>query len=198
MKKYILITITLLIAISIIAVELGNAPDFQLENQKGERVKLSDFNDKLVLLDFWATWCVPCCKELPHLSKLQEKYGDHIQVLAITIDKARQVSKAKAFVKSNRFKFMTLFDPKQEVANLYNMVNPPRTLLIDPSGKIIFQHDGYKRGDEVHLEEEIVKWIESQQMQKSQEDIMPVKNGENQKKPEMKMNDVDQIKGESK
>ena len=178
------------------AVELGTAPDFQLENERGDQVKLSDFNDKLVLLDFWATWCVPCCKELPHLSKLQEKYGDDVQVLAITIDKARQVSKAKAYVKSNRFKFMTLFDPKQEVAALYNMVNPPRTLLIDPSGKIIFQHDGYKRGDEVHIEEEIVKWIEAKSIKTPVENAVGDGDIKQPETPKFEMKKMEQTKGE--
>lgn len=165
MKKIYFVAVLILLFVGLAAVELGYAPDFQLENEKGKLVKLSDYNDKLVVLDFWATWCAPCCKALPHLSKLQDKYSDDIQVLAITIDKARHVSKAKAFIKSNRFSFMTLYDPQKEVAALYNMVNPPRTLMIDPSGKIIFQHDGYKRGDEVHLEEEIVKWIEMQNVE---------------------------------
>ncbi len=162
MKKYIII-ITLILSVGLFAseklVSFGQAADFSLEDANGNVVKLSQFDDKLVVLDFWATWCVPCVKELPHLSALQEKYGNDIQVLAISIDKARKVSKAKAFVKSNDFKFTTLFDPKQEVAALYNMVNPPRTMIIDSNLNILWQHDGYKQGDEVHLETEIIKHL---------------------------------------
>ena len=145
---------------------LGKAADFSLEDADGNIVKLSQFEDKLVVLDFWATWCVPCVKELPHLSALQGQYPDDIVVLAVTIDKARKVSKAKAFVKSNDFKFTTLLDPKQEVAALYNMVNPPRTMLIDPNLNIIWQHDGYKQGDEVHIQHEVANYLKHKDEQK--------------------------------
>ena len=172
MKKIILImTILTFTTFALISMEigkngnLGKAADFSLEDAEGNVVKLSQFEDKLILLDFWATWCVPCIKELPHLSNIQEKYGDDVVVLAISIDKARKVSKAKALVKSNGYKFTTLLDPKQEVANLYNMVNPPRTMLIDPQLNIVFQHDGYKLGDEKHLEAEIINWLKHKDKQ---------------------------------
>lgn len=161
MKKTALLLIITFLGLTLSAEILGSAPDFQLEDADGNMVRLSQFTDKLVVLDFWATWCVPCVKELPHLSALQEKYPDNIQVLAITIDKARSISKAKALVKSNGYAFTTLFDPNKEVAALYNMVNPPRTMLIDPQLNVVYQHDGYKLGDEVHLEEAVQKWLQN-------------------------------------
>lgn len=159
MKKLFILSLIILFAISLLANEKQQAPQFELQNMKGEVVKLSDFSNKLVLLDFWATWCVPCLKELPHLSKLQSKYGEDIQVIAIDVDRPRSISKAKAYIKSNKFDFITLFDSNGEVTDLYNITNPPRTILINPAGEIIFEHDGYKRGDEKHLEAEIQKWI---------------------------------------
>ena len=166
MKKLFILSLIILFAISLLANEKQQAPQFELQNMKGEVVKLSDFSNKLVLLDFWATWCVPCLKELPHLSKLQSKYGEDIQVIAIDVDRPRSISKAKAYIKSNKFDFITLFDSNGEVTDLYNITNPPRTILISPEGEIIFEHDGYKRGDEKQLEAEIVKWI-SQKSSKS-------------------------------
>ena len=103
MKTKIILSLVLsLLAIFIIAEEVKkeeNAPDFQLKNLKGKEIKLSEINkDKLVILDFWAIWCEPCKKELPHLNDFQKKYGDHIQVIAVSIDKARHASKAKAYI----------------------------------------------------------------------------------------------------
>lgn len=166
MKKILFAIIGLILVSGLFSENLGKAADFTLEDADGNQVSLTQFGDKLIVLDFWATWCVPCVKELPHLSVLQEKYGDDIQILAITIDKARSVSKAKAFVKSNSFNFITLLDPNKEVAQLYNMVNPPRTMMIDPNLNVIFSHDGYKAGDEVHMEEVLVEWIENKDKHK--------------------------------
>ncbi|MCD6182235.1 MAG: TlpA family protein disulfide reductase [Candidatus Cloacimonetes bacterium] len=161
MKKLLLTLIAVLLGLGLFAEILGSAPDFQLEDADGNMVRLSQCGDKLIVLDFWATWCVPCVKELPQLSALQDEFGEEIQVIAITIDKARSISKAKALVKSNNFSFITLFDPNKEVATLYNMVNPPRTMIIDPQMNIIFQHNGYKLGDEIHLKEAVEKWLAS-------------------------------------
>ena len=138
------------------------AQDFELENMKGKKIKLSDFyKDKLVILDFWASWCIPCKKELQFLDNFQQKYGDHIQVIAINIDKARHVSKAKAYIKSKRYKFEVLFDTDNSVKKLYNVTAPPNTNIISTNGEIIWSHIGYTKGDEKKIEEQIIKWIES-------------------------------------
>jgi len=138
------------------------AQDFELENMKGEKIKLSDvYKDKLVILDFWASWCVPCKKELSFLDKFQKKYGDHIQVIAIDIDKARHVSKAKAYIKSKRYTFEVLFDTENKVTKLYNVTTPPNTNIISTDGEIIWSHLGYKKGDEKKIEEQIIKWIDA-------------------------------------
>ncbi|MFO7897089.1 MAG: DUF6029 family protein [Candidatus Cloacimonadales bacterium] len=146
---------------------IGQAPDFSLEDFNGNQVSLSQYEDKLILLDFWATWCVPCLKALPHLSDFQEKYADDLQVLTVNIDKSRAVSRAKALVKTNDYKFTSLLDTRQEVAGLYNVVNPPRTLLIDSNLNIIWQHDGYKQGDEAKIEAKIQQWIRDKAQQKT-------------------------------
>ena len=159
---------------------LDKAPDFKLENMKGKQVKLSDYLEKgLVILDFWATWCAPCKKELPELSKLQEKYKDKITVLAVSVDKPRSKDKAKAHVKSQKMKFVTLFDSKKDVQKLYNITNIPRTLIIAPDCTILYDHTGYQRGDEKHLEKIIEKWIK-ESTESSEPDSIQIKEEENQ------------------
>lgn len=170
MKNIFVIILILLIAIQLTASE--KAGDFKLENLKGKQVKLSDFQEEgLVILDFWATWCVPCKNGLPKINELHEKY-DSVNVLAINVDKPRKKSNAISHVKSNRFTFHTLFDPKKNVQKQFNVTNIPRTLIIDQDGKIIYDHTGYQRGDEKHYEEVIIKWLEEQEVDET-EDVEP-------------------------
>ena len=167
MKNIFVAILIMLIAMQLVADDKPG--EFKLEDIDGKQVKLSDFQKKgLVILDFWATWCVPCKNALPKINELHEKY-DNVNVLAINVDKPRKKTKAISHVKSNRFTFHTLFDPKKIVQRLYNVTNIPRTLIIDQDGKIIYDHTGYQRGDEKHYEEVIVKWLEEQETDKPDE-----------------------------
>ncbi len=168
MKNIFVIILIVLIAIQLAAAE--KAGEFKLENLEGKQVKLSDFQEKgLVILDFWATWCVPCKNGLPKINELHEKY-DNVNVLAINVDKPRKKAAAVSHVKSNRFTFHTLFDPKKIVQKQYNITNIPRTLIIDQDGTIIYDHTGYQRGDEKHYEEVIIKWLEEQKSDEPADD----------------------------
>lgn len=155
-----------LITISLFAAdaqEAFKAPDFELENMKGKKIKLSDvYEDKLVILTFWANWCKPCKKEMIELDKLQKKYKDDIQILAVSIDRARHVSKAKAHVKSKRYSFEVLFDTDNRVMKKYNVTNPPNSNIITKDGMVVWSHTSYKRGDEIELEKQINHWLEQE------------------------------------
>jgi len=166
-KKTILIVMIILLTFAISALE--KAPDFRLENIKGKQIRLSEFLEEgLVILDFWATWCVPCKKALTELNRIHEEY-DQVNVVTICTDKPRKIDKAKAYIKSNKYKFKTLFDTNKKVTNLYKVTNIPRTFLIAPDGTILYDHLGYNKGDEKHLEEEIHKWFEQQKDKDSPE-----------------------------
>ena len=167
MKNIFVIILILVLALQLTAAD--KTGDFKLENIDGKQVKLSDFQKEgLVILDFWATWCVPCKNGLPKLNELHEKY-DNVNVLAINVDKPRKKSNAISHIKSNHFKFHTLFDQKKVVQKQFSVTNIPRTLIIDQDGTIIYDHTGYQRGDEKHYEEVIVKWLEKQNINKLEE-----------------------------
>ncbi len=135
-------------------------PNFTLEDANGKKVKSSELVGQApVLIDFWATFCSPCMKELPELSKLQTKYDTLINVVCISVDKPRAVAKAKAIVKSKKFSFTTLFDCNKEVQNLFNIKSIPRTIIFDKNGNMVYDHTGYTKGDEVHLEEQLIKLL---------------------------------------
>ncbi|MCF7913049.1 MAG: TlpA family protein disulfide reductase [Candidatus Cloacimonetes bacterium] len=176
MKKIMIIIMLLCLGLLFASEKQQQAGDFQLQDADGNLVRLSDVNDKLVLIDFWASWCAPCKKALPHLSSFQEKYADDLVVLAINIDKPRHQSKAQAYIKSNGYLFTNLFDPEQVTLKLFNVVNPPRTILVAPGMNIVYTHDGYKRGDEIEIEENIVKWLN---MKPEKEAVAPEGNAGN-------------------
>lgn len=155
-RKIILVAGLFILLINLSAIE--KAPEFKLKNMKGKWVNLSQKIDKhFVILDFWASFCAPCKKELSGLNKIDKKHND-INVLAVCTDRPRTQNKAKAFIKSNRFSFETLFDSKGKVRKLFNVVDIPHTVVIAPNGEIVTVHTGYKRGDEKHLLLEIEKW----------------------------------------
>ena len=122
---------------------LDKVSDFSLENMKGKKMKLSDFQkDGLVIIDFWATWCSPCKKALPKLNKIHNSYKD-VTVLTICTDKPRKKENAKSFVKSNRYNFPVLFDSNRDLQKKMNVFVLSDTLeeadlkKALPGGKVI-------------------------------------------------------------
>ena len=167
MKRSILIVLAALGAFVLLAEE--PTIDFRLEDLNGKQQKLSELQqDKLVILDFWATWCDPCKKALPKLNELHNKY-DEVLVIAINMDKPRKKSDAVSHIKSNRFDFITLFDPAGNVARQFNVTSIPRTLMLSPGGEVFYDHTGYQRGDEKEYEKKIQEWLESASAQENDE-----------------------------
>ena len=139
---------------------LDTMPDFTLEDINGDQIDSDELlSKKAVIVDFWAKWCGPCKKALPHLSDLQEKYRDLVNVVGISTDKARDAGKVRSFVKSKNFEFITLLDPNKNVSKLFNVNTIPRTFIIDENGEIVYRHEGYIQGDEHELETELRKVI---------------------------------------
>jgi peroxiredoxin len=133
------------------------AADFSLKDLKGETVKLSDLYGKgPIIINFWATWCKPCIKELPHLDKIQKDYKEKgVEVLAISEDSPWSVSKVKSFVAGNKYTFTVLLDTNGKVMRKYGLLGTPYTLIISSEGEVVFKHFGYRPGDEVSLREEL-------------------------------------------
>ena len=139
------------------------APDFTLNNLAGKPVRLSAAAaGKVVLLNFWATWCVPCVKELPHLQALQDRYGDRgLQVLTISTDGPDRLAAVAAFVGRYGYTMPVLLDTRSEVVALFDpQLTLPYTILFDRSGRIRFAHLGYSPGDERVLDREIATLLE--------------------------------------
>ncbi|KAA3599128.1 MAG: TlpA family protein disulfide reductase [Calditrichaeota bacterium] len=133
------------------------APNFIGTNFEEQEIKLEDFKDKVVLIDFWASWCSPCRKEMPFLVELHEKFKDkNFEIIAINID--QKESKAKSFLKKLETKpsFPMIWDKDSKIPPKYELETMPTTYLIGKNGNIRFIHKGFKDS----YKEEFLKELE--------------------------------------
>ena len=138
----------------------GNqVPDFALKTMDGSAFNLSDhLGKKIILIDFWATWCKPCKKLLKELDKIHKDYNDTVEVLAISIDDTSAFSRVESYIKGKRYSFTVLLDPESSVLRILNPSRVlPFTLMIDKKGDIVYTHTGYMPGYEKDLIKEIEK-----------------------------------------
>ncbi len=129
------------------------AADFTLQSIDGEKFTLSERLEKgPVLIDFWATWCKPCKQALPEIDRIRIEYAERgLQVVTISTDNPRSMSKVKGYVKSSQYGFEVLLDTDEEVRKLFGGNNIPLTLLIETNGDIVYRQLGYTPGDEKEL-----------------------------------------------
>ena len=113
--------------------EAGNrAVDFTLKDPDGMEIALSDYKGKKVLLNFWATWCNPCKKEMPDMEKLHQSDPD-VAVLAVNIDSDKDI---KGFMDKLNLTFPTVLDVKGDINKKYNVVSIPTSFFINEEGVI--------------------------------------------------------------
>lgn len=117
------------------------APEFTAKSMSGAEIRLPDgFKGKLVLVDFWATWCPPCVREVPHLVEASAKYKDKgLVVVGVSLDAPRRPADAvKTFVADNKMSYEIVYDNAAPIAQKYNVQTIPAPFLIDgTSGKIL-------------------------------------------------------------
>ncbi len=111
------------------------APDFAIEDLKGDKISLSMFRGRPVLLNIWATWCPYCREERPELNSLYKKYSETgLIVIAVSID--HNTEKVKTYLEDVPVDYMVLIDKKGIVARLYKVYALPTSILIDREGRI--------------------------------------------------------------
>jgi peroxiredoxin len=132
-------------------------PDFTLKSCNGDDITLSEITGEgPTIVTFWATWCKPCIKELRKLegmSKFLEKHG--VTVLAINEDGPRTRPKVKPFTKKEGWTFNVLMDPGSKVKTAAGVAELPKFFIVGEGNAILYQHPGYKPGDEAEYREKI-------------------------------------------
>ncbi|MEO7256234.1 MAG: TlpA disulfide reductase family protein [Casimicrobium sp.] len=142
------------------AVEVGSpAPTYSLPSASG-KVDTASLKGKLVYVDFWASWCVPCKQSFPWMNEMQAKYGDRgLHVLAINVD-GKQAD-ADKFLGQVPAKFQVAFDPTGQTPKQFAVKAMPTSYLVDGDGRVVYVHAGFRESDQKSIEAAIVTAIDN-------------------------------------
>lgn len=128
-------------------VKIGDtAPDFSAEYADEGTFTLSEAKGKVVIINFWATWCGPCCNELPAFQKLNDEYGDKLQIVAVDYGESKK--EVNDFIKENGYTFPFALDKDGSVSALYPSDGIPYTVIIDKEGIIRQTFTGARSAEE--------------------------------------------------
>lgn len=160
MKKFTLIAL-LALATQAFGQTGRTIPSTQVKKLDGTTFDTKDLSNdgKPMIVNFWATWCIPCIKELNTIAEeyptWQKETG--VKLVAVSIDDARTMAKVGPFVDSKDWDFEIILDPNSDFRRAMGVNNPPFTFLVDGKGNIVWQHNSYAPGDEIELYEEVKK-----------------------------------------
>ena len=162
MKSLYLLTFFLFLSIVTFAQE--KLPNVVLKDINGNAVNLSEITNegKPFVINFWATWCAPCKRELNTISDLYEDWQTEtgVKIYAISIDDQRTVDKVKPYVSAQGWEYEVLLDTNGDLKRALGVNNVPFTFLVDGKGNIVWKHNNYNPGDENELFEKIKKLAE--------------------------------------
>ncbi len=151
-RSMILATIALISIATILPA--ASPPDFRLKDTDGKWFSLKDhIGNEVIYLSFWATWCVPCRREMPHLQKMADDFKDQgFIVVSVNTDPPATTSKIKPYLRRHKITFTTVLDPDNNVLDKYNPTRElPYGVLIDRQGNVNEIYAGYRTGDEIRL-----------------------------------------------
>ena len=148
-----------------ISVRAEQAPNFQLQDINGKPFVLNAHAGKeVVLIDFWATFCVPCLSALDGYRDLQNRYADKgLRIAAISVDQPQTLARVRSFARAKNFPYSVLLDPEQEAYRLYGVAVLPTTVLVDRDGKVVYRKEGFEPGDEKALEKRLSELLKASQ-----------------------------------
>lgn len=170
MKKILLTGFTLLLSIAVV---FSQEEDKKESNKKIPSVQLSDMDGKAIntaeienegrpiIINFWATWCSPCKREL---NAINEDYADWIEetgvkLIAVSVDDERTKNRVKPYVDASGWEYEIWMDPNGDFKRAMGVNNVPHTFLVDGNGNIVYTHNNYAPGDEHELYEQVKKLV---------------------------------------
>ena len=118
------------------------APDFTLTSTSGKKINLSDYKGKIVILDFWATWCGPCRRGVPDLVDIQKEFKNKVVVIGISLDDQRTMNNISPFMKQYGINYPIVYGTNKVVMDYGNIQAIPTSFVIDKDGYIVDQNIG--------------------------------------------------------
>jgi cytochrome c biogenesis protein CcmG/thiol:disulfide interchange protein DsbE len=160
MKSYILFASAILLCNGLFAqFQKFQLPASNIKNVKGEMVNTSNFeNDgKPMIINFWATWCAPCKKELNAISEVYPDWVEEtgVKLIAISVDDARSEARVLPYINGADWDYEVYIDTNADFKRAMNVNNVPHTFLVDGNGNVVWQHNNYAPGDEDELFEQV-------------------------------------------
>ncbi len=146
-----------------LAYSQGKVPNVRLKMLDGSSAKLYDYlKDGPMIIDFWATWCEPCKKQMHHLNKFHQHFKDAgFKVLTVNTDTPKSMGKVKSYIRSKKFKFFVAVDPNGQVKKKLKAELMPTTILVDTDGSVLYRHQGYYPGDEDKILKHITDYFDA-------------------------------------
>ncbi|HVH43923.1 MAG TPA: TlpA disulfide reductase family protein [Labilithrix sp.] len=140
--------------------EVGKpAPELSVETVNGKgKVSLEALQGKVVIVDFWATWCAPCKQSFPKLEELSKKVGDRVEIIGISVDDEK--AGVAEFAKENGSTFAIGWDQGHTIASKWKVGTMPTTFVVDTTGKVRYIHDGYHEGETKVMEKEVATLVD--------------------------------------
>lgn len=158
------LTTILSLLLFVIITNAQSIPSVDIKTTDGKTVNTSTFtNDgKPMVINFWATWCKPCVRELTNIAEVYEDWVDEtgVKLIAVSIDDTRSMARVAPFANGKGWEYEIYVDTNSDLKRAMNVPNVPHTVLVDGNGKIVYQHTSYADGDEEELYEKIKKLVE--------------------------------------
>ena len=136
----------------------GPAPDFELENIAGGKLKAADLKGKVLIVDFWATWCEPCIAEIPKFNKMADEFkGKNVEIVGITVESAHDTIRPK--VKETGMKYTVLVGNDKVVEGFGGLIGFPTTFVVTKDFKIYKKYMGALPDKDVRLRKDVEKLL---------------------------------------
>lgn len=126
----------------IVNVDGDKAPEFSLKSVEGKTIKLSDYSGKVVIIDFWATWCGPCRRGIPDLVSIQKEFKNDVVIIGISLDREKTLKDVPGFVKEYNINYPIVYGDDKVVVDYGGIQSIPTAFVVDKNGNVADMHVG--------------------------------------------------------